>query len=426
MPLSKPETIETPNIEIVADNTANGRIVKDLKALEKPRVIHILNRTNLGGPTLIAGYLVDQLKDRYETSLLTGMKDDSEASSEYMIDQFGIKPVYIQNMQRSISLGKDRKAYLEIASIIRTFKPHVVHTHASKAGLIGRAAAWQNKVPVLVHTFHGHIFHSYFGKVKTQVFLELERFLAKKSHAIIAISETQKRELCGEFKVCPESKMRVIPLGLDLDRFKDEDGLKRKNFRAYWKIQDDEIVLMHVGRVVPVKNHLLFLDALKKVRDKGFTKVRGFIVGDGEDRQRVEDYAKEIGLDFAIGPNSGSPLTFTSWIREVDEVMAGGDAVVLTSKNEGTPLSLIEAQAAAKPIVSTRVGGVCDILQEGQTGDLVPAGDADAFALALENMVENPGRMKEMGSRGREFVLDRFSLTGMADKTSALYQELLG
>lgn len=392
---------------------------------QKRRVIHLLNRTNLGGPTLIAGYLVHQLRDRYETSLLSGQIDDSEASSEYMIDQFGIKPVYIQNMQREVSLGKDRKAYNEIASIIREFKPHVVHTHASKAGFLGRAAAWRNNVPVIVHTFHGHIFHSYFGKAKTRVFLELERFLAKKSNAIIAISETQKAELCDTFNICPHDKMKVIPLGLDLERFQDADNSKRSKFRNHWQIQDDQTAVVHVGRIVPVKNHLLFLDVLKKTRDRGHTNLRGYIVGDGEDRQIVEDYAGQIGLEFATGPDSKAPLTFTSWIREVDEVMAAADLVALTSRNEGTPLTLIEGQASGTPVISTNVGGVRDIMLDGKTGLLVPPSDAESYTNALCTMLENPCQLAEFGRTAKSFAFEQFSLEKMADRTSNLYEELL-
>ena len=194
-----------------------------------PRVLRIINRLNLGGPTYNASYLSKYLPEEYETMLVSGMKDDSEASSEFIVQSMGLEPVYIKNMHRSLHPIKDYKAYKEIRKIIREFKPDIVHTHAAKPGAVGRLAAHHEKVPVILHTFHGHVFHSYFGKVKTGIFLRIERFMAKRSTRIIAISPKQKEELSKEFRICPEEKIETIPLGFDLDRFQREQGRKTKS-----------------------------------------------------------------------------------------------------------------------------------------------------------------------------------------------------
>jgi len=193
-----------------------------------PRILRIINRLNLGGPTYNAAYLSRYLADDYETMLVAGLKDDSEASSEHIVQDLGIEPVYIKNMYRSINPFKDSEAYSQIKKIIKEFKPDIVHTHAAKAGALGRMAAADSNVKAVVHTFHGHVFHSYFNPVKTKLFLQIERYLASKSHKIIAISEKQKEELGETYKVCKKEKIEVIPLGFNLDRFTEAQEEKRE------------------------------------------------------------------------------------------------------------------------------------------------------------------------------------------------------
>ncbi len=330
-----------------------------------PKVLRIINRFNIGGPTYNAAYLSKYLSNDFETLLVAGEKDETEDSSQFILHELGLKPIIIPEMKREINLKNDRIAYQKIKEIIADFKPEIVHTHASKAGAIGRLAAYKMKVPVILHTFHGHVFHSYFGKVKTTIYKTIERNLAKKSTKIIAISPIQKKELSTIHKIAKPNKIEVIPLGFDLNKFKENQKEKRNSFRQKWLIEDNEIAIGIIGRLVPIKNHHFFLNVVKKISEITTKRVRFLIIGDGELRGELENYCKQLKIDFSTEKNTRNALlTFTSWITDIDVALAGLDIVALTSKNEGTPVSLIEAQAAGKPIVSTNVGGIENIVYQ--------------------------------------------------------------
>ncbi len=392
-----------------------------------PKVLRIINRLNLGGPTYNAAYLTKHLSAKYETMLLAGMKDDTEASSEFIVRDMGIEPQYIADMHRSINPLNDVKAFFEIIKIIRTYKPDIVHTHAAKSGALGRVAAFVCGVPVIVHTFHGHVFHSYFHPVKTKIFILIERFLAAISTKIVAISNLQKKELTQDFKICKPEKMEVIPLGFDLKRFTENQEEKRKQFREDYNVSEDEIAIGLIGRLVPVKNHKLFLDVINQVKAQTTKRVRFFIVGDGEERNNIESYAKELGIEFVIGnfKNEKALLTFTSWIKNVDYVNAGLDIITLTSFNEGTPVSVIEAQASNKPVVSTMVGGIQDVVIENETALLSPSNDVKAFANNLLKLIENDNLRNSFGKKGSEHVLQQYGFKRLAADMGRLYNSLL-
>ncbi len=393
-----------------------------------PRILRIINRFNLGGPTYNAAYLSRYMPDDFETMLVGGEKDESEDSSEFIVKNLGLNPIIIPEMKREIDLRNDFEAYRKMQQIIKDFKPDIVHTHASKAGTIGRLAASNMKVPVIIHTFHGHVFHSYFGKMKTVMYKNIERNLARKSSRIIAISEKQKAELCLVHRICKPEKIKVIPLGFDLSRFTEGMNEKRINFRSRYMLDDDEIAIGIIGRLVPVKNHRLFLEAAKIVLEKTNKKLRFFIIGDGEDRLRIEANARELGIPFidAMTQTGKAPLTFTSWIKDIDVANAGLDIVALTSLNEGTPVSLIEAQAANKPIVSTNVGGIENVVIEGVTALLANSKtDASKFAELLLDLTEDEEKLKVFGSVGWEHVKNRFHYTRLIKDMSELYYEML-
>lgn len=392
-----------------------------------PKVLRIINRFNLGGPTYNAAYLSKYLPPEFETLLIGGDIDESEAGSNHILDELGLKVIVIPEMRRSIKFGNDFVAYRKIKKIIREFKPDIVHTHASKAGTLGRLAAFSCKVPVVIHTFHGHVFHSYFNKAKTLVFKAIERKLAAKSSAIIAISEKQKQELGEEHKIASLNKIKVIPLGFDLSKFQMDMEFKRKTFRNKYNIAEDEIAIGIIGRLVPIKNHDLFLRALKIVLAKTTKKVRALVIGDGEDKEKILLLAQQLGIDTCTEnfEKSKSPLLFTSWITNIDEVNAGLDIVALSSLNEGTPVSLIEAQAAGNPVVSTKVGGVENIIVEGKTGLLSNLGDVNGYADNLLKIIENPELLKSMQTEGWEHVKTKFSHQRLVSDMTQLYYELL-
>lgn len=391
-----------------------------------PRVLRIINRLNLGGPTYNAAYLTKYLAPEFETLLVSGMKDDAEESSEFIVKNLDLHPVYMPEMYRELNPFRDYKSYYKLRKLIEEFKPDIVHTHAAKAGAVGRLAAAHCGVPVIVHTFHGHVFHSYFGKTKTRLFLEIERYLAKRTTGIVTLSEIQKTELVEEFKIAPAEKFEIIPLGFDLDRFASNIDEKRKKFRTQYNIDEDEIAIGIVGRLVPIKNHTLFLKALKIVADKTTKKIRAFIIGDGEERNVIEQTATVLGLKFNNNNlHEKNILTFTSWIKEIDVSNAGMDIIALTSYNEGTPVSLIEAQASSKPIASTNVGGIENIVSKNETALLSTSGDEHQFAENLLRLVEDDNLRQKLSSSSMQMVINKFSYQRLCTDMASFYHRLL-
>lgn len=391
----------------------------------KIRVLRIANRLNIGGPTYNVCYLTKFLGVDFETLLIAGQEDNSEGSSLYIAQEMGLKPKIIPSMKRSIHPIRDRKAYKEVRKVIREFKPHIVHTHAAKAGAIGRYAAYKEGVPLIIHTYHGHVFHSYFSALKTSFFLAVERYLGKKSHGLIAISPLQKKELSKTFKVAPASKFDVVPLGFNLDRFFMNMDVKRASFRKEWLINDKTMTIGVVGRLVPIKNHEFFLHGFVRAKKKITKFVQVYFIGDGETKQFLMDLCNKLGLTFNSHPCPHSDIIFTSWIADIDRALAGLDLVCLTSKNEGTPVSLIEASCAGKPFISTNVGGIRDILSDPSQGVVLEDNSTDSFEKELVRAVNqfNPGEIVPMAVRQK--VADRFGYKQLCASMSEVYYRLL-
>ncbi|MBK9637400.1 MAG: glycosyltransferase [Bacteroidetes bacterium] len=391
------------------------------------KVLQIVNRLNLGGITYNAATITAHLRPEHETMIVAGMKEDSEESSEFMVHKLGLVPIYLPDMHREINLRSDYKAYKHLLKIIREFKPDVVHTHAAKAGLIGRLAAKRAGVKVIVHTFHGHVFHSYFGKLKTAFFINLERYLAWISSAIIAISENQKRELCEKYKISSCKKIHLVELGYDLAPFQENQEIKRAQFRDQYSIQNHQVAIGIIGRLVPIKNLKLFIEAFSLTHQKIGDKTKAFIIGDGEQMAELQEFCKTVGLPISTPDknNSEAPLVFTSWIHEIDIAMNGIDILAISSLNEGTPASLIEAQAAGKPIVATNVGGISNIVIEGETALLVESGDITGFSNALNRTISDESLRSNMSNKGPSYVLSRFHEKRLCKDISDLYAKLL-
>ncbi len=392
-----------------------------------PKILRIINRFNLGGPTYNVAYLSKFLAPEFDTLLVGGKFGESEASSNFILKQLGLHTLTIPEMEREINGYNDMQAYYKIKNIIKRYKPDIVHTHASKAGFLGRYAARQCKVPVVVHTFHGHIFHSYFSKAKTNFFKSIERRLAESTDKIIAISKTQKYELCNIHQIASEDKFEVIPLGFDLLKFNSDLEIKRKKFRNQYNIGEDEIAIVIVGRLVTVKNHELFIKAMANIVPKTEKKVKALIVGDGELKDNLIKLSTSLGLTCSTieSPYADANIIFTSWIEEADLVFAGADITALTSLNEGTPVSLIESQAANTPVVSTNVGGIEDIVINNVTGLLSRNNDHEDFAEKLLYMIENDEARKYMSGKGWSFVKDKFHYTRLVNDMNNLYKKLL-
>ena len=395
--------------------------------LTVPRVLILINRLNLGGPAFHVTTLTKYLSPEFEMLLVAGTKDDSEESSDYIVKNMGLNFVSLPEMHRSINPFKDYRSYRALRKMIREFKPDIVHTHAAKAGAIGRIAALHEKVPVILHTFHGHVFHSYFSPIKTKIFLAIERYLAKRTSGIIAISERQKKDLTWKYKVCHPSKMNMIPLGFDLRSFRENIPEKRELFRKKYLLEDDEIAIGIIGRLVPVKNHPLFMASAARVLTQTKKKVRFFIIGDGESRELLYREAEALDLNytnFKTKPEKAD-LTFCSWIKDVDVAISGLDIVALSSHNEGTPVSLIEAQAGDKAVISTNVGGIENVVIKNETALLVDSNDYIDYSQQLLRLIEDDDLRHRLGSNGWEFVREKFHFTRMIKEVSLLYKQLL-
>ena len=383
------------------------------------KVLRIINRFNLGGPTFNAALLTRFLDDDFETLLIGGVPDEGETDSLHILEKYDVKPIIIPELIRNPNPVSDRKAYRKIKSIIEEFQPDIVHTHASKAGVLGRKAAISCGVKTIVHTYHGHVFHSYFGKFKTQLIKSLERNLANKSSGIVAISNLQKEELVQAHRICNEKKVKVIPLGFDLSAFLQESQEKREQVRNEFNVDKDEVAIAIIGRLAPIKNHSFFLKVIQQLLEKGVLNIKVFIVGDGSERELIDKTAN------ALNEKYGQKIILTSWILDIATFNKGMDIICLTSDNEGTPVSLIEAQASALPIVSTDVGGVRDIVLDGESGFITKLGDIETYVEKLRLLVENEKLRVKFAAKGRDFVKSRFNYERLAKDMSNYYRELL-
>ena len=396
-----------------ARNTSNRAVEK-----EKIRILRIINRFNIGGPTYNATFLTRFMGEQYETMLIGGLPEEGESDSLYILHKYGVEPVLIDELVRNPDLSSDRKAYKRIKEIISEFKPHIVHTHASKAGALGRRAAISCKVPVVVHTFHGHVFHSYFGTAKTLLFKGIERRLAKKSNAIIAISDKQREELVHEHKISKPEKTKVVNLGFDLDPFNEKRQRLRETKREELGLSD-EVAIALIGRFAPIKNHEMYFDVVEEVLSKTNKKVRFYVVGDGTEREYIEERTEKINQ------TNAEMVVLTSWIKDIGSFNAAMDIVCMTSLNEGTPVSLIEAQAANIPVISTDVGGVRDVVIDGETGFIVPSKDVSAFSEKLLKLIEDEKKRLEMSQNGWTFVKDKFHYKTLVKNMEEIYAKLL-
>jgi glycosyltransferase involved in cell wall biosynthesis len=383
-----------------------------------PKVLRIINRFNIGGPTYNATFLTRFLPDDFDTLLVGGLPEPDEKDSLHIPRNYGVEPVLIEEMQRLPNLKSDRAAYKRLKQIIEEFKPDIVHTHAAKAGALGRRAAVACGVPVIVHTYHGHVFHSYFGSFKTQLYKFIERRLAKKTDGIIAISPLQKEELSEIHRICPAEKIKVIPLGFDLGKFQENLSEKRRLTRQQYGLGDTDVAVAIIGRLAPIKNHGLFLDVVERLSKENI-RARYFIVGDGSEKDRIAEEVERLNTTY------GKWIELTSWITDIAAFNAGMDIICLTSDNEGTPVSLIEAQACNLPVISTDVGGVRDIVQEGKTGYIVPKNNPVEYASKLGKLISDKEIREKMSQNGWKFVEEQFHYNTLVKNMESYYHELL-
>jgi glycosyltransferase involved in cell wall biosynthesis len=379
------------------------------------RVLRVIARLNVGGPALHAVLLTERLDPgRYEARLATGRVGHAEGD---YLDLHGSVPrglVSIDALGRDVRGGRDWSAFWQLVRLIREFRPHVVHTHTAKAGALGRLAAALCRVPVVVHTYHGHVFDGYFSPLRTRLVVAAERALAWRATALIAVTERVRREVLAHGIGRPD-RVVVVPLGLDLDTMQAAPA-RRGELRAELGLTAATPLVGIVARLVPIKAHETFLQAARDVAAARPDAVF-LVAGDGERRGALEAMAGELGL--------GGRVRFLGWRADLDRLYADLDVVVLTSKNEGSPVALIEAMAAGRPVVSTRAGGVEDVVTDQVTGRVVPVGDAAAVARAVVGLLDDPGGAARLGEAARAAVVGRFGSRRLVGDIDALYQRLL-
>ena len=386
-------------------------------ASRKIKIVRIIARLNIGGPSIHTILLSGGLdKDDFETHLLAGTPGDAEGDMSYFAKEKGVSVEYIPELKREIGFS-DIRAFFKILRIIKKVKPDIVHTHTAKAGALGRLAAVFAGVPIRVHTFHGHVLEGYFNPVKAKIFIFIERCLANFTDRIIVVSESVRDEIVNRFKLTSEDKCVVIRLGLDLEKFLDSEG-RAGHFRKNIGVEDDTIVVGIVGRLVSIKNHRMFFDAAKKIIDGSMgLKIKFLVIGDGELKTELKKYAAKLGIR--------EHVVFTGWVKDTANAYKDIDIVVSTSLNEGTPVSLIEALASGKPVVATDVGGVRDVVRNGDDGFLVGSKDVDGLASRISELIGDQQKRLRFGASGKENVRKKYSRDRLIDDIETLYKSCL-
>ena len=386
---------------------------------EPIKVLRVIARLNVGGPALHVAYLTAGLADRgYETTLVAGTLARGEESMAAASETRGVRIETLPALHREIGPLRDAQAIVRLARLIRKERPTILHTHTAKAGAVGRIAALlagSARPPIVVHTFHGHVLHGYFNPLTTLAFRMLERWLARVTTALVAVSPEVRDDLV-RLHVAPASKFTVIRLGIELDERTSADENERAETRRQLGVGQDAFIVGWVGRMTAVKRTDDVMRALRGLVDRGVDAYL-CLVGDGPDRDQLERYAHELGVV--------KRCLFVGYQEDVARFYSAIDALLLPSANEGTPVSVIEALAAQRPAVATRVGGTPDVIRDGVDGFLVEVGDADALSDRLAELAADPERRARMGAVGRERVLGRYAVERLVDDIDRLYRELL-
>jgi glycosyltransferase involved in cell wall biosynthesis len=392
------------------------------------RILRVITRMNIGGPAIHAVLLTAGLNaPKFASVLVHGRLSPGEGDMSYYAARRRLTPLYVPQLQRELHPVRDLVALLRLLSIMWRVRPQIVHTHTAKAGFLGRLAAviyrgtqrlmrgFGDQPVRIVHTFHGHVFDGYFSARRTRVYLALERWLARHTDRIVAVSQTVKAEICESYRIAPSSRVEVIPLGFEFPPDPPADAALR--LRRSLSLPSDCPLVGIIGRLTPIKNHSMFLHAAERLVTDSTNDVRFVIVGDGELRAELEAEVRASRLH--------GRLVFAGWRRDMDVLFGGLDVVVLTSHNEGTPVALIEALALGKAVVATRVGGVPDIVEDAVTGYLVEADDDEAMAARIAVLLADARLRERLGREGRNRVRGLHAAPRLIQDVSELYDQLL-
>lgn len=383
-------------------------------------MLHVISRLNVGGTASQVIFLTRLLSERgYETTLIRGSEGASEGTMDYLAEQLDVRPLYVPSIRRNVS-WHDIRALAALSVTIARLRPDIVHTHAAKAGTLGRLAARiapGRSGRVLVHTFHGHSLSGYFSSPAASVFRAIERLLARRTTCLVAVSEEVRDDLVS-LKVAEPDGFEVIRCGFDFSPFVVEDAersLRRERLRAELALPSHARLVTLVARLVPIKRVDRFLRVANILAERGDTYF--LVVGDGELRSALQTSTDARAL--------GDRLIWTGFRRDIADVCFASDVIALTSDNEGTPISLIEAMAAGTPVVSTDVGGVAAVVLDGETGLIAPPDQERGLADAAWRLLEDDDLARRLTQQGRRHVLASFGLERLVDEHDRLYRRLL-
>jgi len=376
------------------------------------KILRAITRLNIGGPAIHAILLSRALNDGalFQSTLVTGTTAPHEGDMLDLAHARSVEPLVLPALGREISPMDDLVSLARMVKLVRRLQPDIVHTHMAKAGTVGRLAARICGVPLVVHTYHGHVFHSYFSPAKTRVFLTIERALGLATNRIIVVGDGQRDEIAS-YGVAPLRKLTTIRLGLELDQFLEAES-HRGELRRELGIDPQAPLVGIVGRLVPIKAPELFLQAAVSIRE-ALPSAEFLVVGDGERRQELESLVNQLGLSQSV--------RFLGWRRDLVRVYADLDVVALSSLNEGSPVVLIEALAAARPVVATAVGGVPEVVIHGQTGLTVPVSDVSALSESILTLLRDRSLADRLGQAGRQHVYPRYDSSRLVDDVRQLY-----
>jgi glycosyltransferase involved in cell wall biosynthesis len=379
-------------------------------------IVHVIARLNVGGAALHVLQLArEQQRRGHEVVVVAGTLAAGEESMEYVAEELGVEVVKLPALQRELSPRADAAAIRTLRAIIRHRRPDVLHTHTAKAGATGRLAALLSgraRPKTLVHTYHGHVLSGYFSPRRERVFRTIERVLARPSSALIAVSDEVRDDLV-RFGVAPQERFMVVPYGFDLPAWSSADEEARARIRAGLGLGDDTFAIGWAGRLTPIKRPLDLIRTLRAVLDAGVDAAL-VLVGDGELRGATEAMARDLAV--------ADRTHFAGFQQRIRDWYAAVDVSLLTSANEGTPVVAIESLAAERPVVATAAGGTGTVVDEGESGYLLPVGDIDGLARRLVELARDPALRARLGAAGAADVRSRFATERMADELDAVYE----
>jgi glycosyltransferase involved in cell wall biosynthesis len=369
------------------------------------RVMRVIARMNVGGPAVqVSGLMRHLPQDEFDQRLYTGWCADDEA--DYLETQApDVDATRIDGLGRAIRPGEDALALGSLVRAMREFRPHIVHTHTAKAGVLGRAAVKASGVgSASVHTFHGHLLHGYFSSAKTKAVIGIERLLARSTDRLVAVGAQVRDDLLAAGIGRPE-QYAIIPPGLELP-----GALSQEEARRALGIRPGDPTVDFIGRLTSIKRPDRFVEIVRRVA-RTYPGVQFVVAGEGDESGVVRSAAESL------------PITMLGWRSDVENVLAASDAVLLTSDNEGTPLSLIQAAMSGLPVVASDVGSVSDVVVAGQTGWLAPADDF-ALATATAEMLADPAEARRRGLAAKERADRLYGVQRLADDHARIYREI--